>query len=116
MVKKESVSVKRQTIYALIPSVDIWAFYRIQKLRKFILIALGLGFAFSPISLAVSSSIDMSTITNPFDLYSNPIFLMYMVGMIASLHGTLVYFIRRWSKKWNEQFVKPTNSEFPANI
>ncbi len=111
MVKKESVSVKRQTIFALIPSVDAWAFYRIQKLRKFILITLGLGFAFSPISLAVSASIDMSNVTSPLDLYSNPIFLMYVVGMVASLHGTLVYFIRRWSKKWNEQFVKPTNSE-----
>ena len=111
MVKQKPVSVKQQTIFALIPSVDVWAFYRIQKLRKFILIALGLGFAFSPVSLAVSSSIDMSTISSPLDLYSNPIFLMYIVGTIATLHGTLVYFIRRWSKKWNEQFVKPTNLE-----
>ncbi len=111
MVKQKPVSVKRQTIYALIPSVDVWAFYRIQKLRKFILIALSLGFGFSPISLSVSASIDMSTITSPLDLYSNPIFLMYIVGTIASLHGTLVYFIRRWSKEWNEQFVKPTNLE-----
>ena len=111
MVKMQPVSVKKQTIFALIPSVDVWAFYRIRKLRKFILIALGLGFAFSPISLVVSASIDMSTITSPLDLYSNPIFLMYMVGTIASLHGTLVYFIRRWSKEWNKQFVKPTNLE-----
>ena len=111
MVKKLPVSVKLQTNYALIPSVDIWAFYRIQKLRKFILIALGLGFAFSSVSLAVSSSIDMSTISSPLDLYSNPIFLMYIVGTIATLHGTLVFFIRRWSKEWNEQFVKPTNLE-----
>ncbi len=111
MVKQKPVSVNQQTIFALIPSVDVWAFYRIQKLRKFILIALGLGFAFSPISLAVSASIDMSTITSPLDLYSNPIFLMYIVGTIATLHGTLVYFIRRWSKEWNEQFVKPTNLE-----
>ncbi len=111
MVNKQPVSVKRQTIFALIPSVDVWAFYRIQKLRKFILIALGLGFAFSPISLAVSASIDMSTISSPLDLYSNPIFLGYVIGSIAALHGTLVYFIRRWSKEWNEQFVKPTNLE-----
>jgi len=73
--------------------------------------ALGLGFAFSPVSLAVSSSIDMSTISSPLDLYSNPIFLMYIIGTSATLHGTLVYFIRRWSKEWNEQFVKPTNLE-----
>ncbi len=111
MVKQKPVSVKQQTIFALIPSVDVWAFYRIRKLRKFILIALGLGFAFSPISLAVSASIDMSTITSPLDLYTNPIFLMYIVGTIATLHGTLVFFIRRWSNEWNKQFVKPTNLE-----
>ncbi len=111
MVKQKPVSVKQQTIFEIIPSVDVLAYYRIQKIRKFILIALGLGFAFSPISLTVSSSIDMSTISSPLDLYSNPIFLMYIVGTIASLHGTLVYFIRRWSKEWNKQFVKPTNLE-----
>jgi len=111
MVKMKPVSVKRQTIFALIPSVDVWAFYRIKKLRKFILIALALGFGFSPISLLVSASIDMSTITGPLDLYTNPIFLGYVIGSIASLHGTLVFFIRRWSKEWNEQFVKPTNLE-----
>ncbi len=111
MVKKQPVSVKRQTIFALIPSVDVWAFYRIQKLRKFILIALALGFGFSPISLLVSASIDMSTVTGPLDLYTNPVFLGYVIGSIASLHGTLIFFIRRWSREWNEQFVKPTNLE-----
>lgn len=104
MVKQKPVSVKRQTIFALVPSVDAWAFYRIQKLRKFILIALALGFAFSPLSLAVSASIDASTLTNPLDLYTNPIFLLYVIGTIGTLHGTLVYFIRKWSKEWNEKF------------
>ena len=104
MVKQKPVNIKLQTIFALIPSVDVWAFYRIQKLRKFILIVLALGFAFSPISLTVSSSIDMNTITGPLDLYTNPIFLAYVIGSIGTLHGTLVYFIRKWSKEWNEKF------------
>jgi len=59
----------------------------------------------------VSASIDMSTVTSPLDLYTNPVFLGYVIGSIASLHGTLVFFIRRWSKEWNEQFAKPTNLE-----
>ena len=104
MVKQKPVSVKLQTIFALIPSVDVWAFYRIQKLRKFILIVLALGFAFSPLSLSVSASIDMDAITGPIDLYTNPIFLAYVIGSIAALHGTLVFFIRRWSKEWNKKF------------
>jgi len=103
MVKQKPVNVNQQTIFALIPSVDAWAFYRIQKLRKFILLVMSLGFAFSPISLSVSASIDMSTVSTPLDLYTNPIFLLYVIGSIAALHGTLVYFIRRWSKEWNEK-------------
>ncbi|HET6517468.1 MAG TPA: hypothetical protein VFG25_04525 [Nitrosopumilaceae archaeon] len=103
MVKLKPVSIKRQTIFALIPSIDIWAFYRIQKLRKFILIVLSLGFAFAPISLSVSASIDMSTVTSPLDLYTNPIFLLYVISSIGTLHVTLVYFIRKWSKEWNEK-------------
>lgn len=103
MVKQNPVNIKRQTIFALIPSVDVWAFYRIQKLRKFILIVLAIGFAFSPISLSVSASIDMNEISSPLDLYTNPIFLLYVIGSIGTLHGTLVYFIRKWSKEWNEK-------------
>jgi len=104
MVKQKPVNIKNQTIFALIPSIDAWAFYRIQKLRKFILIVLSLGFAFSPISLAVSSSIDTSELTSPLDLYSNPVFLLYIIGTIGTLHAVLVYFIRKWSKEWNEKF------------
>jgi len=104
MVKQKPVNIKNQTIFALIPSIDAWAFYRIQKLRKFILIVLSLGFAFSPISLAVSSSIDTSSLTGPLDLYSNPVFLLYIIGTVGTLHGVLIYFIRKWSKEWNEKF------------
>ncbi|MFB5645436.1 MAG: hypothetical protein ACE5R3_02425 [Nitrosopumilaceae archaeon] len=106
MVKQQPVNVKLQTIFALIPSIDAWAFYRIQKLRKFILIVLSLGFAFSPISLLVSASIDVENLSGPLDLYTNPIFLLYVIGSIGTLHGTLVYFIRKWSKEWNEKFQK----------
>lgn len=104
MVKQKSVNIKNQTIFALIPSIDAWAFYRIQKLRKFILIVLSLGFAFSPISLAVSSTIDTNELTGPLDLYSNPVFVSYIIGTIGTLHAVLVYFIRKWSKEWNEKF------------
>ena len=111
MVKQKPVNIKAQTIFALIPSVDAWAFYRIQKLRKFILIVLCLGFAFAPISLSVSASIDMEKVTSVLDLYTNPIFVLYVVSSIGTLHGVLVYFIRRWSKEWNEKFQNKTIAE-----
>jgi len=48
--------------------------------------------------------IDMSNMTNPFEIYSNPLFIMYGVALHGSLYAIIVYLIRRWSKKWNEQF------------
>ena len=104
MPKQQPVNIRVQTIFALIPSIDAWAFYRIQKLRKFILIVLSLGFGFAPISLLVSSTIDTATLDSPLDLYTNPLFVAYIVGSIGTLHGTLVYFIRKWSREWNEKF------------
>lgn len=111
MVKQQPVNIKLQTIFALIPSIDAWAFYRIQKLRKFILIVLSLGFAFAPISLSVSASIDMDSVENPLDLYTNPIFVSYIVGSIGTLHAVLVYFIRKWSKEWNAKFEKASKEQ-----
>ncbi|HSB49778.1 MAG TPA: hypothetical protein VLC72_00410 [Nitrosopumilaceae archaeon] len=104
MVNQNPVNIKKQTIFALIPSVDVWAFYRIQKLRKFILIVLSLGFAFTPVSLLVSENVAQSEISGPLDLYSNPIFLLYIIGTVGTLHCVLVYFIRKWSRQWNEKF------------
>ena len=41
MPKQQKHSVTRQMIYSLIPFVDIWAFYRIEKLRVLLGIVIG---------------------------------------------------------------------------
>ena len=43
MPKQQKHSVTRQMIYSLIPFVDIWAFYRIEKLRVLFGIVIGFG-------------------------------------------------------------------------
>ena len=102
--QKKPVSIKRQSIYACIPYVNLWAFYRIQKLRKFILIVFAVGLASYPLQWFLLSNIDVSNLTNPFDIYSDPLFIMFAVATNASLLALFVYLIRRWSRKWNEQF------------
>ena len=99
---EEFVNVKRQTIYSLIPYVQIWAFYRIQKLKMFILISLGIGFAFTPIQKIMFSGIDISS-TNSWDPYSEPLVWMYLFAMMLCIHTLSAFFIRRWSIKWNER-------------
>ena len=105
---QEFVNVKRQTIYAFIPYLNIWAFYRIQKLKKYSLIAIGLVFAFIPIRIAMFGQIDTS-ITNPWELYTEPLFLVYTFGMMLSTHGISAYFVRKWSIDWNEKLESGIN-------
>lgn len=103
MVKLESVSVKRQTLCALIPYVNMWAFYRIKKLGNAFLISLIIGFASYPIHHLILNDLSISSMTNYFELYSNPNFLIYTIGTHACVYGLFVYFIRRWSKDWNKK-------------
>jgi len=106
MVAKGPVSIKEQTIFALIPYVDIWAFYRIQKLRRMILFSLILGLGFVPIYLLVLLSIDKTSMTEPLDIYSNSLFIVYLIGSSLAGVSLKVYLIRKWSKKWNDNILK----------
>ena len=93
MVKKQAVSITRQTIYAIIPILDLYAAYKIEKLIKFVVIILGLDIV---VGLGF-------VILLPFPYsWIAPEFILVPLA---------VYLIRKWSRKWNEQFVKPTNSE-----
>lgn len=53
MVKKEPVSVNWQTLFILIPIVDLWASYRVEKLRLYLLIFY-LGFGLGSIVLEIT--------------------------------------------------------------
>ena len=89
MVAQNPVNVNWQTLFCIIPYVWIWAFYRIEKLRMGILIAIGAGIASAIWGM------------------SNP----YPFGLIGNLIISIVvpiYFIRKWSIEWNEKVSKTT--------
>jgi len=117
MVKKEPVSLTRQTIIALIPYLSLYAFYRIQKLRMYILISIVIFFTGVSIFVGITLGM-MSFVRTPeegISIYENNMefwkypplsYASYIAGLLIN-----IYLVRRWSKKWNEQFVQPTNSE-----
>jgi|CXWL01.1.fsa_nt_gi hypothetical protein len=83
--KKEFVNINIQTILAVIPIVNLWASYRIEKFRFWCGLLVGfflLGF-----------SID-ETLRYPY----NVIVIMVIEIPVA------VYLMRKWSKEWNTQF------------
>jgi hypothetical protein len=85
--KKSKVSLAWQTVFAFIPFVNLWAAYRIQKLRKFLLI-------FIPLNFALNFGVAIF-IPSP---YSIPI-------AAAILIPVEIYYMRKWSRQWNEKWI-----------
>jgi len=88
MAKKEPVGVNWQSLFVIIPIVNFWAFYRIEKLR------LGLV-----IILAIEIPSYLLQMILPF-----PYGLGVSIGMVAISIVIPIYFVRKWSREWNAKF------------
>ncbi len=109
MVKDEPVSLTRQTIYCLIPILDIYAAYRVKRLRKYLVIMILVGI---PVSIADSAMVPSDKVVS-FETFFQ--FLTFYFGVntnhfvfsFAVWIGTVllaIYLVRRWSKIWNKKF------------
>ena len=92
-VKQEPVNIKLQIIFAFIPFLNLYAFYKIQKLRLALLIFLPLGFL---------SRLLEATIVRVNDT-SGMLFVLSILFAGLSI-GVLVWLMHKWSKQWNEKF------------
>ena len=82
--KKEFVNINFQTILAVIPIVDLWATYRIEKFRFWCGILAGFLLGFS---------VD-ETLRYPYNV---------IVIVVIEMPIT-AYLMRKWSKEWNAKF------------
>jgi hypothetical protein len=83
---KSKVNVKWQSLFAAIPLANLWAAYKIERLRKFLLI-------FIPVWIAVSLVVSVFV---PFPYSLIPYYIIVI--------PIEIYFIRKWSIQWNQQF------------
>ena len=116
MVKNEPVSLMRQTIYCLIPLLDIYAAFRVKRLRKYLIIMLLVAL---PVSIADSVLFPIDVIDeNLEDLEISDIFFYgydanrFVVTIVVWIGFILlaIYLVRRWSKQWNQKFESSTES------
>ena len=89
LVEHKPVNVNWQTLFCILPYIWIFAFYRIEKLRIGIVIAFGVGFVSVLWSILVPF---------PYGLLGN---------LVISI-GVPIYFIRKWSREWNERISQAT--------
>lgn len=109
MVKEEPVSLLRQTIYCFIPIMDIYAAYRVKRLRWYLIIML--------LGVGVPTSIIASVMFPPdeslIEGFANVMMFYYgtndgrfefsVISHVATIL-VAIFLIRHWSHKWNEKF------------
>lgn len=108
MRKKEPVSIKRQTIYALVPFLDLYAAYKIRKFILYFTIIV-------PITIGVSYALEAVFPVPDIEGLTLEAFSALFYNSIATCAITIpiaVYLIRKWSKKWNEQL---TGTDYSVN-
>ena len=103
MVAKGPVSVNWQSLFIIIPIVDLWAAYRIQKLRIFLLIfVVGFGAAFTLIEIGLAGGVDeffrSDYLVSDFEMIG------ITIAMWTTQIITAIILIRFYSKKWNLKF------------
>jgi len=102
VVEKKPVNVKWQMLFVLIPFLDLYASYRIQKLRLWLLI-FGVGFGIATFlmnyALFGMDHFDWDNAIKPWD----PDTMYFHITVTIVTLVSAVYVIRRWSISWNEK-------------
>jgi len=110
MPAKGQVSLTRQTIYCMIPYLDMYAAYRVKRLRKYLLIMILL--VIIPVTIADKVLFPLDRMAS-FEKFLQFLTMYYgvdtnhFVFSIATWAGAVlvaIYLVRRWSKQWNKQF------------
>ena len=109
MPAKEKVSLKIQTIFCIIPILDMYAAYRIKKLRKYLLIMILLV----AVPVTIISSVIFPSEEDLMEGFVNVATYYYGVdqnefifSVVVQIGSILIaiFLIRRWSHQWNFQF------------
>ena len=110
MPKDEPVSLRRQTIFAIIPILDIYASYRVKRLRRYLLISVLVGIGIGIVNYVMFPIPELDDAPKDIEIFgmsdygydTNHIvaFIVQEIGFILFV----VYLIRHWSKEWNKKF------------
>ncbi len=112
MPANHKVSVGWQIVFTFISPLNLWAFYRIRKLRKYLLYVVAPSVAVSvALALYLIDSTDTTTLNqaNQWFPYSEEQLPFVVLGYAASsaLQGFAVYLVIIWSRQHNRQFDQP---------
>ena len=112
MPAKGKVSILWQIVFVVfVPILDLWAFYRIKKLQKYLLyvyvpqIAVAILIVVFVVNMAFEEN-GLQKLTEFSDGINNNELMLTITSTSLSLGLTIfaIYLIATWSEKWNKQF------------
>ncbi len=108
MVEKKPVNVIIQMVFSVIPILDCYASYKIQKLRLWILILWIAGTIIGIIHGYALFGEEYSGMFIEEDYLEDPAHLADYVLFIIIFACAQAIVMRKWSKKWNKEFKNST--------
>jgi hypothetical protein len=111
-----NVSVAWQIVFTFLPVLNLWAFYRIRKLRKYVLYIIVPSIAFSLVTLAVFFQYLFPCFGDECIYYSEQIStvrdsggidpFLYIITQVAgwTWQGFAIYLVIIWSRAYNRSF------------
>lgn len=119
MVKQEPVNLTHQMILSVIPVVNFYAFYRIQKLRMFFLVSVvvyicaiilltGLNFVMLFLFGTEENLATYTGVISSLDTPPSQIIIITIISLIS------LYLVRRWSKQWNKHLDGSDTEQIPT--
>ena len=101
VIRKEPVSVNWQTLLIIIPIIDLWATYRIEKLRLYLLVMIAIMVTGFVIEISIFG-VD-AYFSEQEDFTSNSWF--QSATLLVEI-GIAIILVRKWSSEWNEKVGK----------
>jgi len=103
MVEKIPVNINWQTLFIVVPIIDLWATYRIEKLRLYLLVVIAM--------LVVEFLGGAYIFPENFEDYylgeePNDEHLVYSAVVIVAEIVISIVLVRRWTKEWNSKIAK----------
>ena len=98
MVEQEPVIIKWQIIFSVIPFLNLYAFYKIQKLRLFLCFLIPIAITSKFIEVLSGTQ---NVLRHEASLYTVLVLSILVTGLWI---GLSIWFALKWSKQWNEKF------------
>ena len=117
MPAEHKVGVAWQIVATFIPIANFWAFYRIRRLRKYLLyayvpaiaisVAVAVYFYYSLGNFGDSGSTFEGPSYRPFTL--DPVLYIFNITTSVAFQGLAVYLVIRWSREHNRRYDSSTS-------